>query len=405
MLKQINKNFELKNFLNNKLILSFFLWLSSIGLFDLILFLKQKDNKFFTNIELVFLSLVVVTGVVCFIYFIILLEKYFHLKYHRVKASIFSSFSFIFFLIFGIGLLVSPFILTNKNKVQEGIKPIEASKNTLISSGLKLGSKNDQVKVLQAAFSIDKSLYQSGLISGYYGNLTKQAVINFQERYNLPATGEIDQQTADKFNEVYGSHPAEHYLNLVPTSSTVYVPSTNNSQQNSNLNSNSESLVDCIIGTKCGSFKTTRSDCMTYSYCCEIGDRHIPVRTLDECTRSQNAYNNSTSNNQPQQNKVPIVMPHNGITFYCDPSIKDQIISASSLIIEANKKLEECLNKNRALTDTCVNLCSGRSDSIQCIDDCYYKPFSGSNDLSKACYDANKPYGESWRNLLDNYCK
>jgi peptidoglycan hydrolase-like protein with peptidoglycan-binding domain len=377
-------------FKSKKIIISFFSWLFSIFLFDLIIFLK-KDSESLTSIETIFLLLTIVGGVISFIIFILSLEKLYHEKYPKIKASIFSSLSFIIFVIFGIGLIITPLVFFNKNK--EIVKPTEASKNILISSPLKLGSSGEDVKLLQAVLSTDKSIYPSGIISGYYGDLTKQAVINFQQKYSLPQNGELDQQTLDKFNEVYGDKDKNYYLNLIPK----YTPNnySNNNQPNYDYSqSNEDPIIDCTIGTKCGPMKIRKSECLSYSYCCEVGGNYIPVKTLDECIRSQNAFSEKNQSN----NKIPIVMPHNGLTFYCDPSIKDQIINASNLLIESERKLRECLRKNDELLSMCVYNCSNNEE---CLNKCR-------NDLSfsnKLCYDTASNYSNSWRSLLDRYCR
>jgi uncharacterized protein YkwD len=97
------------------------------------------------------------------------------------------------------------------------------SGNELIKPGLKSGSTGDMVKILQAALSIDKDIYPSGLVTGFYGELTKSAVINFQTKHQLTQNGEVDNRTADKFNEVYGNEPQEYYLSLVPTPEVVEI--------------------------------------------------------------------------------------------------------------------------------------------------------------------------------------
>ena len=377
-------------FKSKKIIISFFSWLFSIFLFDLIIFLK-KDSESLTSIETIFLLLTIVGGVISFIIFILSLEKLYHEKYPKIKASIFSSLSFIIFVIFGIGLIITPLVFFNKNK--EIVKPTEASKNILISSPLKLGSSGEDVKLLQAVLSTDKSIYPSGIISGYYGDLTKQAVINFQQKYSLPQNGELDQQTLDKFNEVYGDKDKNYYLNLIPKSTPNNY--SNNNQPNYDYSqSNEDPIIDCTIGTKCGPMKIRKSECLSYSYCCEVGGNYIPVKTLDECIRSQNAFSEKNQSN----NKIPIVMPHNGLTFYCDPSIKDQIINASNLLIESERKLRECLRKNDELLSMCVYNCSNNEE---CLNKCR-------NDLSfsnKLCYDTASNYSNSWRSLLDRYCR
>jgi peptidoglycan hydrolase-like protein with peptidoglycan-binding domain len=223
-------------FKNKKIIISFFSWLIFIFLFDLIIFLK-KDSESLTSIETIFLLLTIGGGVISFIIFILSLEKLYHEKYPKIKASIFSSLSFIIFVIFGVGLIITPFIVFNKNK--EIVKPTEASKNTLISSPLKLGSSGEDVKLLQAVLSTDKSIYPSGLVSGYYGDLTKQAIINFQQKYNLPQTGALDQQTIDKFNEVYGDKSRDYYFSKIPIQPVLHSePISVKESSNNNINTN-----------------------------------------------------------------------------------------------------------------------------------------------------------------------
>ena len=103
-------------------------------------------------------------------------------------------------------------------------KNIPISKpNILLSDDLKVGATGEDVKILQVALSQDESLYPSGIVSGYFGQLTKQAVTNFQVRYNLPATGEVDMATADEFNKIYGNNSREYYLSLVPEEKTLEI--------------------------------------------------------------------------------------------------------------------------------------------------------------------------------------
>lgn len=95
--------------------------------------------------------------------------------------------------------------------------------NQLINPGLALGSSGEGVKILQTALATDKNIYPSGIISGYFGNLTKQAVSNFQKKYKIPESGKIDTATAKKFNEIYGVNIKEYYLNLYPTQKIVKI--------------------------------------------------------------------------------------------------------------------------------------------------------------------------------------
>ncbi|MCM8787528.1 MAG: hypothetical protein NC935_05685, partial [Candidatus Omnitrophica bacterium] len=145
-----NKIIKDSLFKNKKIIYSFIIWLFSIGLFDVI-FLLKKDNQSTTNAEFLFLGITIIAGIISFLVFILTLGKIFYQKYQSVKASVLSTFSFIFFIIFGHVLVYVPFNILGFYKNPQIIKPTQASKNTLIFSGLKLGSTGEDVKVLQSA--------------------------------------------------------------------------------------------------------------------------------------------------------------------------------------------------------------------------------------------------------------
>ena len=64
-----------------------------------------------------------------------------------------------------------------------------------------IGMRSEQVKLLQQMLSKDPSIY-TGPVTGYYGPLTKQAVINFQKKYNIQQTGIAGPNTRKKLNEI-----------------------------------------------------------------------------------------------------------------------------------------------------------------------------------------------------------
>ncbi len=71
------------------------------------------------------------------------------------------------------------------------------------------GGKGNDVSQLQALLAGDKSLYPEGIISGYFGALTKAAVIKFQKKYGLPQVGRVGPMTRKKLAEVFGEKKAE----------------------------------------------------------------------------------------------------------------------------------------------------------------------------------------------------
>ncbi len=64
-----------------------------------------------------------------------------------------------------------------------------------LKEGLKEGVTDEDVKKVQELLASDSTIYPRGLVSGYYGPLTKEAVMAFQKRHNLPQTGEVDAAT------------------------------------------------------------------------------------------------------------------------------------------------------------------------------------------------------------------
>jgi peptidoglycan hydrolase-like protein with peptidoglycan-binding domain len=76
---------------------------------------------------------------------------------------------------------------------------------------LRIGVKNQDVTKLQIFLARDPSLYPEGLVTGYFGPLTKQAVIRFQEKYTdeilkplalSHGTGFVGSATLKKLNEL-----------------------------------------------------------------------------------------------------------------------------------------------------------------------------------------------------------
>lgn len=73
---------------------------------------------------------------------------------------------------------------------------------TLISSQLDLGERNSDVTSLQGFFSDNSSIYPEGLVTGYFGGLTRSAVMRFQAQYGLDQVGRVGPMTKDKINSL-----------------------------------------------------------------------------------------------------------------------------------------------------------------------------------------------------------
>lgn len=67
---------------------------------------------------------------------------------------------------------------------------------------LERGMRGREVLALQAALVEEGSFHCS--LTGYFGDCTRDALIEFQEKYLLPKSGFADAPTVSKLNELYG---------------------------------------------------------------------------------------------------------------------------------------------------------------------------------------------------------
>ena len=71
-----------------------------------------------------------------------------------------------------------------------------------INTQLDEGEKNQDVTRLQTFIRDNPSIYPEGLVTGYYGSLTKRAVIRFQSQYGIAQVGRVGPATRDKMNDL-----------------------------------------------------------------------------------------------------------------------------------------------------------------------------------------------------------
>lgn len=107
--------------------------------------------------------------------------------------------------------------------------PVYANADQLYRQ-LEVGSRGSDVGSLQTFLSEDPSLYPQGLVTDYFGYLTKSAVSNFQVRNGLPGVGRVGPATLPVINaQMNGGNktgtdrtrPAISNLNYEVTSSSA----------------------------------------------------------------------------------------------------------------------------------------------------------------------------------------
>lgn len=90
-------------------------------------------------------------------------------------------------------------------------KTTKKSSSFKFTSELREGNKGKEVEELQKCLSKDSEIYPEGIVSGYFGEQTKTAVIKFQEKYKeeilapsgiTKGTGIVGKSTRDKLNKL-----------------------------------------------------------------------------------------------------------------------------------------------------------------------------------------------------------
>ena len=118
------------------------------------------------------------------------------------------------------------------DKDNKRTKIIKKEPTFQFKSNLQVGSKGLEVKELQKCLAKDPEIYPQGEITGYFGNKTKQAVINFQEKYKKDilapfglelGTGQVKKTTRAKLNEIC-LKPPEEIIPLKLSLTTVNQP-------------------------------------------------------------------------------------------------------------------------------------------------------------------------------------
>lgn len=100
---------------------------------------------------------------------------------------------------------------------------------------LQVGSTGNDVSAVQSFLAKDVTLYPQGLVTGYFGFLTKAAVSNFQSRNGIAAVGRIGPQTLPVMNFqmdqgiVNGGGQSNTTSDVISTINSVNISTSRNS--------------------------------------------------------------------------------------------------------------------------------------------------------------------------------
>lgn len=84
----------------------------------------------------------------------------------------------------------------------------QAATFALLTGQLDYGQTSNNVTNLQTFLASSSSIYPQGRITGYFGPLTKSAVMNFQNAYGIAQVGRVGPQTLAKINSLISSGEA-----------------------------------------------------------------------------------------------------------------------------------------------------------------------------------------------------
>jgi peptidoglycan hydrolase-like protein with peptidoglycan-binding domain len=65
----------------------------------------------------------------------------------------------------------------------------------LAQARVAIGSRSDEVKIIQEILKSDPEIYPEGYVTGYFGSLTEKAIKKLQKKCGLPETGILDENT------------------------------------------------------------------------------------------------------------------------------------------------------------------------------------------------------------------
>jgi len=106
------------------------------------------------------------------------------------------------------------------------------------------GDRGEQVRQIQQLLAQDSDIYPEGLVTGYYGDLTAQAVSRLQAEAGLPQVGRVGQETLNYLLSVSGSSEDTSSAGLPSPPDSPEVPETTTSNPNAEITVNPSTNVD-----------------------------------------------------------------------------------------------------------------------------------------------------------------
>lgn len=125
------------------------------------------------------------------------------------------------------------------------ISPILTSA-AMLTRQLEIGMRGIDVSTLQTFLAQDRTIYPQGLVTGYFGSLTKSAVSNFQARNGISTVGRVGPQTLAVINaQMNGGTVSNNTMRVIGQLSL----STSNNQATMSWNTSEGTTAAVYYGT------------------------------------------------------------------------------------------------------------------------------------------------------------
>lgn len=92
---------------------------------------------------------------------------------------------------------------------------------------MQFGMSGSDISALQSFLALDNTIYPQGLVTGYFGSLTKSAVSNFQARNGISTVGRVGPVTLAAINAQMNNNGVTSLDGKMRVIEQVYVNTTN----------------------------------------------------------------------------------------------------------------------------------------------------------------------------------
>jgi peptidoglycan hydrolase-like protein with peptidoglycan-binding domain len=86
--------------------------------------------------------------------------------------------------------------------VSVSFQPVHAAMYSSLSGQLDFGETSENVTNLQIFLAANPAIYPEGKVTGYFGSLTRAAVVRFQNQYGIDPVGRVGPLTLNKINNL-----------------------------------------------------------------------------------------------------------------------------------------------------------------------------------------------------------